>query len=232
MNRRPSTTRHTGQVSGFTLVEMLVIISIIILLAGIAIPTVLNVRKQIAVKASYALINTLEAGCKAYKQDWGTYPLADSEEAWDDGHLAQDLLGHYGDDDNDGEPSENKRDDGVPGYGFRKRANGKKVGAYVDPDKVKIRRDQKDRVVFLDEFDNEVKYERYRPDKGGYDGKGSFRDENNNKVSYSRTQYASTEKNGGKLFRRDFILWTAGPDGREVPYWADHTTDDITNFLP
>ena len=212
MNRRPSTTRLTAQASGFTLVEMLVIISIIILLAGIAIPTVLNVRRQIAEKASQVLINTLDAGCKSYKQDWGTYPLAGDETAWERGHLAQDLLGHYGDSGNDGEPSSNSKDDGVAGYGFRKRANGKKVGAYVDPDKVKLKWNNKKKteLLFLDEFDNEVNYKRY-----GDGGVGDyFKDDND------------------KPFRRDFFLWTKGADGEKTAYRDDPATDDITNFLP
>ncbi len=219
---------------GFTLVEMLVVISVIVLLAGIVLPTILQVRRQVAVKASQATINNLEAGCKLYRDDWGEFPPDDDREmtawqcptGWNGAKmLVQCLLGYFPDIGNDGKPHPTDTvtreeivmgDDGVQGYGFRMKANKRKVGPYVDPEKVRLKKDTKgnDRhrgLVFVDEFENTISYTRFEGD-GPND-------------SY----YKDAD---GDYFRHDFFLWSAGPDGKKRSYRDDVTTDDITNFLP
>jgi type II secretory pathway pseudopilin PulG len=204
---------------------MLVIVSIIILLAGIALPTILQVRRQIAVKASQSLINNLETGCKLYRDDWGEFPPDDDQEMkawgcpekWNGAKmLVQCLLGYFDDLGDDGAPDPDARDDGVDGWGFRMQANKRKVGPYVDPDRVRMQLEnegnkKREGLVFIDEFENKVNYTRFEGD-GPNDG--YYKD------------------NDGDHFRRDFFLWTEGPDGKKTSYRDEATTDDITNFLP
>ncbi len=219
---------------GFTLVELLVVISVIVLLAGIILPTILQIRRQIAVNASQAAINNLESGCKLYRDDWGEFPPDDDDEMdawkcpekWNGAKmLVQCLLGYFPDIGNDGKPDDTATveredivmgDDGVQGYGFRMKANKRKVGPYVDPEQVRLKLDSKGNekrrgLVFIDEFENTIEYTRF---EGDGPGDWYFRD------------------NDGEFFRKDFFLWSRGPDGDKTSYRDDVTTDDITNFLP
>ena len=219
---------------GFTLVEMLVVISVIVLLAGIVLPTILQVRRQISVKASQATINNLEAGCKLYRDDWGEFPpdyykemdAWKCPEKWNGAKmLVQCLLGYFPDIGNDGKPDDSATvsredivmgDDGVDGYGFRMKAGKRKVGPYVDPEKVRLKKGnagdkKRGGLVFVDEFENTINYTRF---EGDGPGNSYFKDDD------------------GDYFRHDFFLWSNGPDGKERSYRDDVTTDDITNFLP
>jgi type II secretion system protein G len=59
---------------GFTLVEMLVVITIIGILAGLAIPAVIVARNRAKIGAMVMDIKQLEMACQAYKEKFGEYP--------------------------------------------------------------------------------------------------------------------------------------------------------------
>jgi prepilin-type N-terminal cleavage/methylation domain-containing protein len=69
---------HLGQ-AGFTLVELLVVISIIGMLAGIMVPTItkaMEAGKKAKVKGE---LTAIVAAVKAYKQEYGQWPVAKSQ---------------------------------------------------------------------------------------------------------------------------------------------------------
>jgi prepilin-type N-terminal cleavage/methylation domain-containing protein len=215
---------------GFTLVELLVVISIIILLLGIALPTLQKVRQGVAVAASRTTIRLIETGCKSYFADLGDYPPSETKYkdagTWDGkNYLVQAMLGYFPDTDLDGIPYGDSQeldgvtvgDDGKEGFGFRIIFRGDVYGPYLDEKKAKLGRSGNGKLVFLDEFDNEIEYYRFDPEDKTYGGS----DINN---------YA--KDNDGEFFRRDFILRSKGPTGSDWEAYRDHPdTDDITNFL-
>jgi general secretion pathway protein G len=72
--RRPSVLRHAEQ--GFTLVEMLVVISIIALIMSLVGPRVLNFLGESKVKAAKIQIESLASALDIYALDTGKYPSA------------------------------------------------------------------------------------------------------------------------------------------------------------
>ena len=69
---------RSGQ-AGFTLVELLVVVSIIGLLAGIMVPTItkaMEAGRKAKVKGE---LTAIVAAVKAYKQEYGQWPVAKSQ---------------------------------------------------------------------------------------------------------------------------------------------------------
>jgi prepilin-type N-terminal cleavage/methylation domain-containing protein len=61
---------------GFTLVEVLVVVSVIILLLGILFPAFTAIRRSQKVKRAEATLEALCSGIDAYQNDYGVYPPA------------------------------------------------------------------------------------------------------------------------------------------------------------
>jgi prepilin-type N-terminal cleavage/methylation domain-containing protein len=59
---------------GFTLVEMLTVIAIIVLLAGMLLPAVAEAQRKVYQYASRSQIRSIETAVHAFKQDWKEYP--------------------------------------------------------------------------------------------------------------------------------------------------------------
>src|SRR4051812_49044875 len=65
---------HVMRRQGFTLIEMMVVIGVIIVLAGILIPTVLQARKGARRARIAADLNTITIALEAYQGDFGDFP--------------------------------------------------------------------------------------------------------------------------------------------------------------
>jgi len=87
--------RHDAR-RGFTLVELLVVIGIIVLLAGLGLPMVLRAYKSGTKMRSQADLQTISAALNAYKQDFGEYPRVATPNTGP-AVLAKALVGPYGD---------------------------------------------------------------------------------------------------------------------------------------
>jgi prepilin-type N-terminal cleavage/methylation domain-containing protein len=59
---------------GFTLVEMLTVIAIIVLLAGMLLPAIAEAQRKVYQYASRSQIRSIETALNAFKQDWREYP--------------------------------------------------------------------------------------------------------------------------------------------------------------
>lgn len=60
---------------GFTLIELMVVIAIIIILAAIAIPNYLNMTKRAKSSRVQSDMATLATALETFKTDWGKYPV-------------------------------------------------------------------------------------------------------------------------------------------------------------
>jgi prepilin-type N-terminal cleavage/methylation domain-containing protein len=137
-----STRRYSSRGrGGFTLVELLVVIGIIVLLVSIVTPMVMNSRRSAARTRTQADLNTIALGLEQYKKDFGDYPRPDL--AGPDGPdypvLAWALLGPWQAVQNGADPG-----DGADGMGFRtqwdpvKSVGGRVFGPYIAAEKFKI----------------------------------------------------------------------------------------------
>ncbi|MEO1525449.1 MAG: type II secretion system protein [Planctomycetota bacterium] len=67
-------TNMTRKAAGFTLVELLVVITIIGVIAGLAIPAIGQVRRTMIKAGMTAELNVIEQGFDSYKTKYGDYP--------------------------------------------------------------------------------------------------------------------------------------------------------------
>ena len=97
--------RTTRASAGFTLVELLVVMSIIGLLIGLLLPAVSVAVRAARVGRTKSIIQSLTVGLEAFKDDWGVYPPSDHTSAdklelagsWEGYHLmAHALMGPDG----------------------------------------------------------------------------------------------------------------------------------------
>jgi prepilin-type N-terminal cleavage/methylation domain-containing protein len=59
---------------GFTLVELMTVVAIIVLLIGVLIPTLSTARSQAKKATTSALLSSIGSGCEMFKGDFGHYP--------------------------------------------------------------------------------------------------------------------------------------------------------------
>jgi len=212
---------------GFTLVELLVVIGIIVLLLGILAPAIMQALQMAERGLSQSNLNMIEAGVKAYSVDFDdAYPPSDGAAAgysgWDGSELLTLLLTGYGPDTGrKGEPSSNLfSDDGCEGWGFRLKLRGRVYGPFAGVEGLPMTLKGNDRRVFTDKFDNVIRYYVYDKDTDSYDAA----DDDDPPSDFS----AYIKDGSGNYYRRDFLLMSEGADGQ----WddPDDRNDDVTNF--
>ncbi len=199
--------RRAGE--GFTLVELLVVITIIGILLSTLVPTLTQIRVQILENESRATINRIHGACVQYHTDHHEYPkdatvlvqaIATSWRKYDRGQLfgpynGTDTLQHY------------------------------KVmrGGESDPNK------GSGPDMFHDSFGNPILYFRYDEVKKGYEvgliPSNIYRGLPSDLNGYLRGE-------GGVFFRVDFVLITPGVNGKWEPMYQNGWTkcDDLNNW--
>lgn len=125
---RPLFPMAGGRRSGFTLVELLVVIGIIIVLISILVPTVASFRHKAEIARIRQDLNTISTALEEYKKVFYDYPRQANQNAspHDQTVLATYLLGPNGEGIRDASTSSSAT------------VGGKKWGPYLPPDKFKI----------------------------------------------------------------------------------------------
>jgi type IV pilus assembly protein PilA len=65
---------HRKNQGGFSLIELLIVVTIILIIAAIAIPKVLNAKIQTNEAAAVVTLHTLNANALMYSNSYGTFP--------------------------------------------------------------------------------------------------------------------------------------------------------------
>ena len=173
-NREPGTENQESEIRnpkseillpGFTLVELLVIIAIIVLLISILVPSISRVRIAAKTRVSQAHVGLINTGCEMFNEDFDNYPLSyDTSGAYfnDANSYGKKLIvllltGYANDTAPKGSPgSRMEDDDGKDGFGFRTVKRGRVYGPYNGTENIPT-----DNKIFVDAFGNEILYYRY-----------------------------------------------------------------------
>lgn len=243
-----SARRRAG--GGFTIVELMLVIFIIMLLIGIGVPAIDGVRRNYRRTLSLATLNMLEKACEHYRLDFKTWATA--EHPWlsyppgGTTSLVWALIGYADDMGNDATPDSDgytlENDDGYKGFGFRLAGRGRRYGPYGGAEQADT---DGDPVAFVDAFQNPVFYYRFEYDViVGEDGEveldadGEVQVENERFVGLTDEdgqpieeegptlpQYATRPPGeGGGYYRKDILLCTKGPDA----IWGSIDADGVT----
>jgi len=234
----------------YTIIELLTVIAIIGILITILVPSFTAVRLTMKRKLSQSAINTIDAACNAYYNDFHDYPPSRDDRAgspyrnWSGGELiALLLLGYAPDVGNDGSPrtglspiqeTDLSNDDGQAGFGYRLHARGKTYGPYGGTEKLSLARGG-NAYIFKDALDNDILYYKFgNYEKGGdivhYDADHNPGPDQDFLDPPGGTPSPYTCNQDGRYYRRDFILISPGPDGRFNERRLS-ASDDVTNMV-
>jgi prepilin-type N-terminal cleavage/methylation domain-containing protein len=186
IDHRPGRPRGVRRHGGFTLIEMLVVIGIILVLAGILIPAINSMTGRASRAAAVADLQTIATALAEYKKDFGEYPrvrmdpmlannyitpgtgLTDPQPNPPTGAqiLCQALYGPAQAVDPMPVMGKRPRQDGADGFGFRTRPGGKVYPPYLPPDRFKIGIDDETsnvdfndlRMTIIDRYNRSVLY--------------------------------------------------------------------------
>jgi general secretion pathway protein G len=164
MVRTSNSSAPRSRRRGFTLVELLVVIGIIVLLASIALPMVLSARRNASRVRAQSDLNTVAVALEAYKADFKDYPRPDPTQPTAP-VLAWALLGPWQAATDGSNPG-----DGADGYGFRtswdntNKVGSKVYGPYLSPEKFRTQIVPKSgnetwpRIYLLDQWGSKIEY--------------------------------------------------------------------------
>lgn len=208
MNRRmkQSDARPARVRTGFTMVELLVVISIIALIIALVLPVYTHITNNIIRRKVRATIAALESGCQRYKSERcgnGNYPPAGAV------NLFKHLTGR-------GMSME------VSTGGFQLVKGGVVYGPYIDLDSVLIGTDSGS-PVFKDAYGNVLAYYVLSAGGGTFDGDG-------NPSIADPAAYCRQGSSSSSLV--DMFVASPGPNKRYgANAWDTADGDDIVSFV-
>jgi prepilin-type N-terminal cleavage/methylation domain-containing protein len=241
---------------GFSLIELLVVIGIILILAGIALPMLIKAYSYASKSKARADLNTIAVALSAYKADFGDYPRPVNDTTTYRGAraLCQALVA----------PG-TAAQDGADGLGFRERAGmGPVRGPYLQMDRFKLA--QPDSAgnpaawVLTDKDGNAILYyvASSRPLDVSSTGAGTITSNSSPSDTVGRYSYADNSTylsagqpqfqamlgdigtvnnkadSGENIVNQPYLLWSPGADGTYGPTAptkaAVQACDDVTNI--
>ncbi|MCD4826026.1 MAG: prepilin-type N-terminal cleavage/methylation domain-containing protein [Phycisphaerae bacterium] len=216
---------------GFSLVELLVVVGVIVLLVGILVPGFSRAKLSMKKGLSRANISSLDKGCRQYYNEFkNIFPPSTGMGSLDGKNMIVVYLTGYADDKPTGNPdstpgSDLSDDDGKGGWGWRTEKRGKVHGPYFGAESIPIASDGGNKKVFLDAFKQQIYYYRYH--QGDLEYKAAH-----------NSGTGPTYLNKLPHYRGDFVLISKGPDGNWGTIGGTATApdpetgfDDISNFL-
>ena len=249
MNDQKQTTSPSSQPpragSGFTMIELLVVMFVIAMLLVIGIPAALRFQNQAKLNACRVTVNIIDKALDMYHKQHKSYPSMLE--------MASKLIGQSFElkpppGDPTAEPIATEVPDGHPGPGYRLEPRGTVYGPWNGVDKLARSGDydvgiEADRIHFLDAFGNRIWYCPFgNPLPETYTDTGEFAfkktDSEDGVTITSIADYATDEF--GKFYRRDYIIMSPGANGKwglirgsdaeSGSAGATVPTDDVTNF--
>ena len=221
---------------GFTLMELMVVLFIIGLLMGIIVPAIGGLLRKAKANSTRASMKLIGSGCEEYAMDFGELPPSEGGQAA--ASLAMLLTGHAPDLEADTIPIVSTSpgdllttfatDDGVDGYGYRIVASGKVYGPYSGAEKIDRVPNDAGYEVFADGFGMPIYY--YRATGVNDEDPAYIPDHELSDMSPLKAFENYALDGGGKMYRSDYILISAGADTQFTPVLDDPSSDDITNF--
>jgi len=207
---------RSRRASGFTLIEILVVISILAALIGLLVPTISAVRRRSQAKTCKTLIDSISGAIAQYASDFGDFPPTSLQE-----------LGLRSNGVNEGAEALvrclSTGDREGPYFDFKEEqlgnTDGDRLGPGPDPTHSKY--PTRELLEVLDPWGNPLVYFHYRDYRGGRRGaRVRIGDEDQScrpQPSGKTGQYPGVDR---------FVIWSAGPDGVN----EDGAGDDVTSW--
>ncbi|MBC8373025.1 MAG: prepilin-type N-terminal cleavage/methylation domain-containing protein [Phycisphaerae bacterium] len=228
----PSRSPRAG--SGFTMVEMLVVMFVITMLLAIGVPAALRFKTQAKINACQVTVNIIDKAVEMYHGLHKNYPTTEE--------MVGKLIGQsFKFEVEANEPTE--IEDYHPGPGYRLQPRGTVYGPWNDVDKLARSGDhvqdaQSDQVHFIDAFGHYIWYCPFDTENLTYtDEKFDKEDSEDGVTINSIADYAKDASN--RFYRRDYIIMSQSANGkwglfRDIGGTSGSSalpTDDVTNFI-
>jgi prepilin-type N-terminal cleavage/methylation domain-containing protein len=202
----PRQPRPTVRPHGFTLVELLVVMGVIVLLLAILLPVYASIRRSQKIKRVEAMVQSIASGIESYQNDYGLYPPSDP----DDVTL----------------PANNRGNRALVHFLKAGEAQGGRSAPYLPtPFYTQTQHPEIATDVLLDEWEEPLIY---------FDTSVMEKDYSQNYVLRGRTVAVSPVANDdGEFYNLGrFQLWSCGPDRRNNEGLNLHRegADDLANF--
>ena len=223
--------------SGFTMVELLVVMFVIAMLLTIGVPAALRFKTLSKINACQVTVNIIDRAVDMYQKEHKRYPALQD--------MAARLIGQsfktIGN-------TLTEVDDGLPGPGYRLQPRGRIYGPWNGVDKLPRDGDYEEnttaaRVHFVDAFGAAIWYCPFDNENMTYTDNKFDKDDSETGITI--TSIADYAKNAlgasGRFYRRDYIIMSQSANGKwglirgtggsgSSSSSAAPPTDDVTNF--
>ena len=214
--------KRSGGAKAFTLVELLVVMSILAILASILMPSLSHIQIVVKEKQTFTRFRVIGIALNMYADEFNkAYPPSTGMGNLTGSQMLVVFLVGYADDDGDGVADNYAtmpNDDGVDGFGWRVISKTRPHGPYASTEDLQMWKKEDglpySPLNFSDAFNTPIHYYSYTVSGSGPDG---YQRPHNNDPDNVAPAYVGLPGNGGRTalaaYRRDFILMSRGYNG-------------------